>query len=250
MTSVVASLIVSATVVFAATGARAECSSVDSCQQALKCPGGFTLLKDPVLPNGWFCQQKTPAATVDPICKELNQNKDWVFDKGARDCTRTRDNGVVVHTKENLACPGGTTAVPPTGGPPVSCSRPEKTEFTPARLVKPGSAVGSFKTDDKASDALRMVACAVGGLKKTGDNWFCELHLKAPKADDPTCSKFGGHAWTWNAGKKACERKDGGATLTNTENVECRAPATYSAGSGKCVTPPGTYYDEPTLINP
>lgn len=223
--------------------ARAECNSVDTCSETVSCSTGFEL-KGGMTPNTFFCAKKEPAATLDPVCGEHNKNTDWKFDKATRECTRTRENGVVVRTKENLSCPSGTQPNPPMG-PPMACQKAESTSYR-----SPALGGGVARPEDNQDKATRMLLCAVGGLKKTGNSYFCELHLTSPRSEDPSCEKTGKHEWTWSASKKKCTRTNDGATLENDQNIRCDSVATYNAGSGKCVTPKGTYYAAPRLIDP
>ncbi len=228
-----------------ASDARAECNSVDTCSQTVSCSGGFDL-RGSVAPFSFFCVKKEEAAVLLPICKEHNKNNDWKYDKAGLQCTRTRENGVVVNTKENLACPAGTQPNPPANfGPPMGCQKAESMSYK-----APALGGGAGRPEDNQAKATRMLHCAVGGVKKTGSNYFCELYLTSPRLEDPTCAEFGDHKWTWSASKKKCTRTNGGTTLENDQNIKCDSVATYNAGSGKCVTPKGTYYAAPKLIDP
>lgn len=228
------------------TDARAECNSVDTCSQTLSCSSGFDL-KGSMAPFSFFCAKKEPAAALLPICGEHNKNTDWKFDTSTHECTRTRENGVVAKTRENVKCPAGTQASGPMGVI-VACQKAESMSYK-----APALGGGAGRPEDNQDKATRLLLCAVGGVKKTGNSYFCELHLTSARSEDPTCEKTGSGGkveWTWSASKKKCTRTNDGTTLENDQNIRCDTVATYNAGSGKCVTPKGTYYSAPRLHDP
>lgn len=224
--------------------ARAECDSVDSCTQALKCQGSYKL-GNGMVPNSFYCSDKVEAETVDPICEQgFRNNNDWKFDASKRQCTRTRENGDVVFTAENLECPSGSSSAMPGNMPATVCKKPERTEWRAPSLTAPNGSAGLGRPADSQAESTRLMICPVGAVKKTGPNYFCELYLASDRKVDPECKK----GFDWDAGKKKCTKKNNGATVESDDHT-CDNGATYNAGQGKCVTPKGTYYASPKLVS-
>jgi hypothetical protein len=225
-----------------------ECNSVDTCSRAVLCASGFTRSTAATIPNGFFCSSKTAAQTVLPICTTHNTHSDWVFASG--NCTRTRKDGVVVTSRENLDCPAGANPVPSKANL-VSCQIPESTSFAAPVLANPGAAIRGGATVANQQAATHMLICTVGSIKTTGGNFFCERNIPNNLVEDPTCANTGAQGaqtWTWDAGRKSCTRKSGTETLYNTSNITCKVGGTYESSVGKCLTPKGTTYAAPTLV--
>lgn len=240
-----------------APAARAgdDCGSVDACQRTPTCKSGFALTGAPLgLPPGsFFCKDEVEAAVSNPTCGPENGNDDWTWDNGAKKCTRTNKSGTKVFSSDNAKCPSGTNALPGVANmPTIACQTPARTDFTAPALAT-GAAGAHYRFDDvaKQADAIRTVLCTNGfSLKKTGASYYCELYLTAATDEAPTCADFNNKDWTWDANAKACTRSAKGETFQQTQNITCDPYATYAAGSGRCVTPKGTYYLAPRLVDP
>ena len=239
-----------ASALFAVTTSQAQaqstCNSETSCKRFVKCPVGFQTAKNN---HTYSCNQQSQAATANPTCARLNNENDWNWSATHKKCRRVRNNGQEVLATENITCASGFTYSAASG----KCTRPAGTLYARVQLASSATAnVAPQPTGmcSSASACTNTVKCPSTFTMQTypSDGYACKK-TETASTQNPTCARLNNeNDWNWSATHKKCRRvRNNGQEVLATENITCASGFTYSAASGKCAKPGGTFWSVPQL---